>query len=181
MVKEMIVAVSNRASVLAVKAAVRMGVKPVEMKRFVKFVVVGGIGFIVDFGLFNLLRLIFLAIVPPTWNTAAVTTASSIAFLAAIISNFMWNRYWTYPDARGKSFRRQFAQFVVVNFAGIIIRGPIVYFTHTWFGDLVIAATDMSEATGYAVGDNLSSIVAVGIVMFWNFFANRYWTYNDVE
>lgn len=177
----MIVAVSSRASVWATRVAVRMGVKPVEMKRFVKFVVVGGIGFIVDFGLFNILRLIFLALVPPSWNTVAVTTASTIAFLAAIISNFMWNRYWTYPDARGKSFRRQFAQFVVVNFAGIAIRGPIVYFTHKWFGDLVIAATDMSKVAGEAVGDNLSSVLAVGIVMFWNFFANRYWTYNDVE
>jgi len=23
--------------------------------------------------------------------------------------------------------------------------------------------------------------VAVGVVMLWNFFVNRYWTYNDVD
>jgi putative flippase GtrA len=28
---------------------------------------------------------------------------------------------------------------------------------------------------------NLTLAVAVGIVMLWNFFVNRYWTYNDVD
>ena len=35
----------------------------------------------------------------------------------------------------------------------------------------------------YAVrlGENAALAVSVVVVMFWNFFANRYWTYNDVE
>ena len=33
----------------------RLGVKPKEAKRFVKFLIVGAIGFVVDFGFFNLL------------------------------------------------------------------------------------------------------------------------------
>jgi putative flippase GtrA len=28
---------------------------------------------------------------------------------------------------------------------------------------------------------NLTLALAVGIVMLWNFFVNRYWTYNDVN
>ena len=31
------------------------------------------------------------------------------------------------------------------------------------------------------LADNLSLAVAVLVVLFWNFFANRHWTYNDVE
>jgi len=31
------------------------------------------------------------------------------------------------------------------------------------------------------LADNFTLAVAVVIVMFWNFFANRYWTYSDVE
>jgi putative flippase GtrA len=31
------------------------------------------------------------------------------------------------------------------------------------------------------VGDNMTLALAVVIVMFWNFFANRYWTYSDVD
>jgi putative flippase GtrA len=29
-------------------------------------------------------------------------------------------------------------------------------------------------------GHNLTLAVAILVVMMWNFFANRYWTYNDV-
>ena len=32
-----------------------------------------------------------------------------------------------------------------------------------------------------ALADNITLAIAVIIVMFWNFFANRYWTYNDVD
>jgi putative flippase GtrA len=28
---------------------------------------------------------------------------------------------------------------------------------------------------------NVTLAIAVGIVMLWNFFMNRYWTYNDVD
>jgi len=31
------------------------------------------------------------------------------------------------------------------------------------------------------VGDNITLAFAVVVVMFWNFFVNRYWTYGDVE
>lgn len=159
--------------------AIRVGVKPKEAKRFVKFVLVGLIGAVVDFGTFNILRPIFLDLIHN--ETVAVTTAQTISFIAAIVSNFIWNRYWTYPDSRTKSFRRQFAQFVVVNTAGILIRGPIVYATHNWFGDVIYASTSLSESFARTLGDNVSVALAVGVVMFWNFFVNRYWTYSDVE
>ena len=31
------------------------------------------------------------------------------------------------------------------------------------------------------VGHNITMVIAVFIVMMWNFFANRLWTYNDVK
>jgi putative flippase GtrA len=31
------------------------------------------------------------------------------------------------------------------------------------------------------LGENLALATVVIIVLFWNFFINRYWTYNDVE
>ena len=37
------------------QVSTRLGVKPKEAKRFVKFLIVGAIGFVVDFGFFNLL------------------------------------------------------------------------------------------------------------------------------
>lgn len=163
-------------------AAGRIGMNPKEAERFIKFAMVGLIGAVVDFGVFNLLRWILLQIVVSeemiTW---AITGAQTVSFLAAIGSNFLWNRYWTYPDSRTKSFRRQFAQFALVNFVGIFIRAPFVWATHEWLGEVIYSFTSWDIEVARALGDNLSVALAVGIVMFWNFFVNRYWTYNDVS
>lgn len=175
----------------------RFGVNGKEAKRFFKFLVVGGIGFVVDFGIFNLLitpltvllnegtavhnLLTSFGLSAEQVVTVVPTLASTISFIAAIVSNFIWNRYWTYPDSRSKSFRRQFAQFALVSFTGILIRVPIVAFTYRPFTSLVEnIAPSLSE---YAVrlGKNMALALSVLVVMFWNFFVNRYWTYSDVQ
>ncbi|MFL7839094.1 MAG: GtrA family protein [Candidatus Promineifilaceae bacterium] len=178
------------------QASSRFGVNPKEAERFLKFAVVGIIGFVVDFGIFNLLVGPFhnlLAVGEPL-NTffvnlglsslqaeaLAPTFAGTISFIAAIISNFLWNRYWTYPDSRSKSSRRQFVMFTLVSLAGIFIRIPIITLLH---GPMTSLVAMIPALTPYAVrlGENGALAVSVVVVMFWNFFANRYWTYNDVE
>lgn len=174
----------------------RFGVKPREAKRFIKFLVVGGIGFIVDFGIFNLLlnpvNALFSA---GTWlyiilfnfgfsdyfiTHLGPTVASAISFVAAVCSNFLWNRYWTYPDSRSRSRRRQFSMFFLVSVVGVLIRIPIVFFMTPVFRNMVSTIGPLQAYTT-RLADNLSLAVAVLVVLFWNFFANRYWTYNDVE
>ena len=174
----------------------RFGVNEKEAERFFKFAMVGVIGFIVDFGIFNLsLRpfelllengtalhnfFVGLGLNDEQTISLARTLASTLSFVAAIVSNFLWNRYWTYPDSRTRSIRRQLAQFTVVSLAGILIRVPIITYTHTPFTNIV-ANIAVLKPYSVRIGDNLALVVAVIVVMFWNFFVNRYWTYNDVE
>ena len=174
----------------------RFGMNPKEAERFLKFAVVGGIGFIVDFGIFNLLSGPFeglLAAGRPLHNSLinlgltaeqairlAPSFAGTISFIAAIISNFLWNRYWTYPDSRSKSKRRQFMMFMFINLLGIIIRIPILTFTHPFFAQLA-SGVEALQPFAARIGENLALALSVVIVMFWNFFANRRWTYNDVD
>ena len=33
----------------------------------------------------------------------------------------------------------------------------------------------------YKLGYNMAKAIATGVVLFWNFFVNRYWTYSDVD
>lgn len=179
-----------------VDVAGRFGVKTKEAERFFKFAVVGAIGFVVDFGIFNLLldpldlvlsagadvhnMLVMMGIASEQVIKLSSTLAGVISFIAAIISNFLWNRYWTYPDSRSRSLRRQFAMFVVVSIAGILIRAPIIHFTHQPFTRLVSKVGTLA-VFAKRIGDNMALILAVIIVMFWNFFVNRYWTYGDVD
>ena len=39
----------------------------------------------------------------------------------------------------------------------------------------------MDAAATKQLGTNIAQFFAIWIVMVWNFFVNRYWTYNDVE
>jgi putative flippase GtrA len=134
---------------------------PRERNRFLRFAMVGVIGAIVDFGTLNLLH---LALHLP------VLLSNSFSFTLAVISNFIWNRYWTYPDSRSKPLGGQLTQFVVVNLIGLAINTMVL-------GAMLGLATLLFGRLGY----NVAKIVATGIVMFWNFFVNRYWTYNDVH
>ena len=144
-----------------------------ERTRFLRFLVVGIFGAVVDFGVENLLhRLLGL---PYVWSGA-------ISFICAILSNFIWNRYWTYPDSRSKPIIGQLIQFSVVNVAGLVIRLPILRFLEPEMTKLISRLPERYLILPYdAMGENVTLAIAVGIVLFWNFFINRYWTYSDVE
>lgn len=145
---------------------------PTERTRFLKFCVVGVIGFVVDFGIMNLLLHL----------TGNARLASTVSFIAAVISNFIWNRYWTYPDSREKPLMQQLGQFFLINVIGLGIR----YLLFLTIDQPIITLAERLLPADFfispsVVGHNITMIIAVFIVMMWNFFANRLWTYNDVK
>jgi putative flippase GtrA len=149
---------------------------------------VGIIGAIVDFGTLFILQATLL---PPV-STANVIAATTLAFIAAIVSNFIWNRFWTYPDSRSRSVRRQLAQFTFISVVGWLGRTLWITLSYIWLGALLMPILlpeirllrpgYMPSATAEAkLGSIAAQLIGVVIVMFWNFFANRRWTYNDVS
>ncbi|HLE14295.1 MAG TPA: GtrA family protein [Anaerolineales bacterium] len=147
---------------------------PRERTRFLRFAFVGIVGAVVDFGTFNLL--IAFTRLTPVW-------ASIFSFIAAILSNFTWNRYWTYPDSRTKPVGQQMVQFTVVSVVGLLIRTPIIAILEPVFQRLfgLLSFLPAGFITAEFLAGNLALAVAVIVVMFWNFFVNRYWTYSDIE
>lgn len=148
-----------------------------EITRFLKFSVVGTIGAVVDFGtLYTLHVLLKLSLV----------AANSCSFTTAVVSNFLWNRYWTYPDSRSKPIRTQMIQFFVVNIVGwgintlilMLLRDPFVTMMEEIGSSIALLA---APETAYNLGYNLAKVVATGVVLFWNFFINRIWTYSDAK
>ena len=144
-----------------------------ERIRFGRFAVVGIIGAVVDFGTMNFLtRMLRFPIV----------LAGTISFIAAILSNFIWNRYWTYPDSRSKPLARQLLQFGIVSAVGLLIRVPLLWLLEPlllkFFYWLPLHISFLMPET---LAQNVDLAIAVIVVMFWNFFVNRYWTYNDVD
>jgi putative flippase GtrA len=150
-----------------------MRAKSKEVERFLKFAVVGTIGAVIDLGTFNLLTIV--AGLP-------ALTAQACSFSLAVVSNFLWNRYWTYPDSRNKPVTRQLIQFIVVSVIGLTIRTLIfdrLEDALVWLSAQVLPQNFFVSAT--VVGHNLSLASVIIIILFWNFFVNRFWTYNDVN
>ncbi|MCB2203064.1 GtrA family protein [bacterium] len=143
-----------------------------ERKRFLKFAFVGVTGTIVDFGLMNLFSLVFN--IPLIW-------AQAMSFSIAVVNNFLWNRFWTYPDSRSKAAHFQLIQFALINVVGIAVRTPLI----SWLDANILkmlAGWDVNlPLRNEVISQNVALAISVGVVMLWNFFANRYWTYSDVS
>jgi len=143
-----------------------------ERLRFLKFAAVGTIGAVIDFGTANLLAHFF---------NMPLVYAGTISFICAVISNFLFNRYWTYPDSRSRHVLHQLGMFFLVNAAGIAIRIPILHYVEPPLASAFGSTMHVSASLVEALARNATLAIAVGVVMIWNFFINRYWTYNDVE
>jgi putative flippase GtrA len=143
-----------------------------ERTRFVRFIFVGAIGAVVDFSIMNLLSKLF---------NFPLILAGTISFICAIISNFLFNRVWTYPDSRSRPITRQLTMFFIVNVAGLAIRLPILHFLEPLMQSLSERLTVNVPNIAEVIGKNLTLAVAVSVVLLWNFFVNRYWTYNDID
>lgn len=144
-----------------------------ELGRFLRFAIVGSIGAIIDLGVFNFLTLIV---------SMSASVAQAFSFSVAVISNFIWNRYWTYPDARNKPIASQLGQFVVVSLIGLAIRTLIFGVLESsliWLAAQIVG--EQFFISPVTIGHNLSLATVIIIIMFWNFFVNRFWTYNDVK
>jgi putative flippase GtrA len=132
-----------------------------ELTRFIKFGIVGTIGAVVDFSVLNLGIQVFGL---EKW------LANTFSFSAAVLSNFAWNRLWTFPESRERAIGTQLVQFVIVNVVGYAINQAIFlsldYYLFSSWGTL---------------GYNLAKAIAIGVVLFWNFGANRVWTYKGIR
>ena len=134
-----------------------------EVKRFVKFAIVGFSGLIVDFTVLNILAHVFFM---ASW------LALAIAFVIAAINNFIWNRLWVYPESRQHSLWKHFPTFLIVNAVGLLINETILLLFEAPIGNFVGSAV---------IGLNLTKAIAAVIVMIWNFFVNRLVTFRDIK
>ncbi len=161
------------------RIATRTSVNPKELERFIKFAIVGAFGAVVDFAVLNFMKIIFERMgLGVGWNIGLDTqqiqliAANTISFSTAVVSNFTWNRLWTFPESRERPIASQLAQFATVNVIGLIINTVILVMMDTY-----VFSHFVSDRLSY----NLAKAFAIGVVLFWNFGVNRIWTYKGIE
>jgi len=75
---------------------------------------------------------------------------------------------------------KQGLQFFIVSFVGLLIRTPLFSFLERVLIGFFTTWWTFGFLSPILVAHNVSLALVIGVVMIWNFFANRYWTYNDV-
>jgi putative flippase GtrA len=141
--------------------SLRFRVVSPEAARFMRFAVVGALGTLIDFSLLVVLK---------EWAGLSTLIANSLSSVAGIANNFTLNRWWTFSDAPAKPVLVQLAQFVGVSLIGITLNNGMVLALEAPLGLL-------PGISGY--GYVLAKGIATGVVIFWNFSANRLWTFKQ--
>lgn len=124
----------------------------IELKRFIKFLFVGGTGFIVQIllqeGTYHLGIATFLAVIAyplvhaftHSTHVVALTNgiAAGIGAEGAILSNFTLNNLWTFKDRAHKSFFHTLGRgltFNITSFGAVIIQSIAIFLGVFLFGE----------------------------------------------
>jgi len=125
------------------------------VRQFVKFGVVGVTSTIIDWGIYLLLT---------RYAAMFYLTAKIISFSVSIFNSFFFNRRWTFQSKDPKKLH-QFSKFLVVAAIGLGLNTLIMY--------LVVSRFKLHDIVGL--------ILATAIVMFWNFLANKFYTFKESQ
>ena len=137
-------------------------------RQFIKFGITGTIGATVDFGIYNLLTRAFGFTAFYYVFGQPIIIANGISVLLAIISNFVLNKYWTFRDLSKKVVRQGVGYFALNTFTWILNQLLVSFFT---FQVPLIAAVFGSQK------DNAAKALAIGIILFINFFGSKFFVF----
>lgn len=120
--------------------------------KFLKFCFVGLLGLVIDFGTTFFFK-----------EKVKINkyVSNSFGFVLATISNYLFNKYWTFenidPDAL-----IQFTKFISVSLIGLALNNLIIYILINKKGSKFYWA----------------KLIAIIVVVIWNFGANYYFTFS---
>lgn len=90
--------------------------------------------------------------------------ANGIGFTAAVVSNYIIHRNWTFKQNSAKA-GRQFTAFFTVSIIGLLLNSAIIFLLD-----------NMLYVNFY-----ISKAIAIFIVFFWNFSANYFFVFKDTK
>lgn len=155
-------------------------------RQFVKFCIVGASSTVISTSIFSYLVYgaqldvvlkNFLAPWPAfqafcVANDVYLQVASLAGFVFAVTNGFFWNSRWTFRQTDPSLARVQYLRFVAVNIVGLTLNQTILF--------VVNRMLTVGKPAGYKGPEALFAFaVAVVIVVFWNFTANKLWTFKS--
>ncbi|GAA2000647.1 GtrA family protein [Brevibacterium samyangense] len=135
-----------------------------------RFLMVGGLGYIVDVGVSNLLvyGIPFLGV--PALLADSPLKAKIISTVASIFVAWIGNKFWTYGDRTGGGGVRGFLLFWVVNGIGMVI--AVLPLGVSWY------LLGLRDPISYNISTN---VIGIGLAMIFRFYAYRTWVFREVS
>jgi putative flippase GtrA len=125
-----------------------------------KFGTVGALAFVIDIGLFNILRATVLTDSPLTAKGISAIAATGFAYLA--------NRHWTYRDRARTGYGRETLMFFATNAAALLIAWACLATTHYLLG------------LDSQLADNISgNVIGVALGTLFRFWVYRTWVFPE--
>ena len=128
--------------------------------EILRFLSVGGVAFVVDLGLFNLLRF-----GPGEVLLHKPVTAKVISVVAATLVSWLGNRHWTFSRQRTDRRSRELLVFAAINFVCALI--PIV----------TLALSHYTLGLTTALADNVATILGIGIGTVLRYICYKRWVF----
>ena len=129
------------------------------VRELMKFGVVGGVAFVVDVGLFNLLL----------HATEKPLTSKAISTIAATTVAYAGNRLWTFRKRSRSTVRREYALFFLLNGVGLAIALACLAVSH-YLLDFTSRLSDNIAA----------NVIGLGLGTAFRFWSYRRWVFPEL-
>ena len=129
------------------------------VRELMKFGVVGGVAFIVDVGLFNLL--LHATDKPLTSKTISTVVATTVAYLG--------NRHWTFRRRSRSGVRREYTLFFLLNGVGLLIALACLAVSHY-----------LLDFTGRLADNIAANVVGLALGTAFRFWSYRRWVFPEL-
>ena len=143
------------------------GARAALWRQLVSFLLVGGVGLVVDVVVFNALR---TTVLEPQYVHAGPVIAKAISTSLAIVVNWIGNRMWTFRSARRTDVVREGVEFAVVSIAGALIALGCLWISHYVLGYTSLVADNIATNV---VGLALGTAFRFALYRWWVFSARR--------
>ena len=126
--------------------------------ELMKFGAVGLLGYVVDVGVFNLVR--YAGGEGPLYDKPL--TAKALSVTVATLVTYLGNRHWTWRDRGRHGFHREYALFFLLNGVGLLIAVGCLFVSHYLLG------------LTSPLADNISAnVIGLGLGTLFRFWAYR--------
>lgn len=134
--------------------------------QIAKFVLVGGLNFLIDMGVLN-----FLVFYTGTAVGFTQSGFKAISFSAAVINSYFWNKFWTFKRESAESAGKEFLQFIIVSVIGFGINLGVDY--------AIVNMMAPFAGIGAKTWAQIGALVAAIIALFWNFLGYKFIVFKE--